>query len=99
MNESIYALFQKSFTTLFVQFLENESQPIVPMPFPVEKMAHDLSFKQLAGKKSPTAQKKAISGSNPLLLDIDAAFPTFSPVPAVEYSQSPAPSILREVLE
>lgn len=90
---------QQSFSTLFVKFLEHESQPIVPMPFPAEKMTHGLPSKQHPSKKSPTTQRKSLTRSNPLLLDIDSAFPTFTPVPAVEYSQSPAPSILREVLE
>lgn len=97
--QPLHILFQKSFTTLFVQFLENESQPFVPMPFPVDKMTQEISYKQHPNKKSPTPEKKSLSRSNPLLLDIDSAFPTFTPVPAVEYSQSPAPSILREVLE
>ncbi|XP_054717851.1 thyroid receptor-interacting protein 11-like [Uloborus diversus] len=88
---------QKSFTTLFVQFLENESQPIVPMPFPAEQMAQQLSLKANPNKKHSSSEKMSPKKSSPLLLDIDSAFPTFTPVPAIEYSQSP--SLLREVLE
>ncbi|CAL1269414.1 unnamed protein product [Larinioides sclopetarius] len=91
---------EKSFTTLFVQFLEHESQPIVPIPFPVEKMAQEVSHhKSHLGKKPQTQQNQGSPRKSPLLLDIDSAFPTFTPVPAIEYSASPAPAILKEVLE
>ncbi|GBO06952.1 hypothetical protein AVEN_275466-1 [Araneus ventricosus] len=91
---------EKSFTTLFVQFLEHESQPIVPIPFPVEKMTHEVSHhKSHLGKKPQTQQNQGSPRKSPLLLDIDSAFPSFTPVPAIEYSASPAPAILKEVLE
>ncbi|KAF8792650.1 Thyroid receptor-interacting protein 11 like protein [Argiope bruennichi] len=91
---------EKSFTTLFVQFLEHESQPIVPMPFPVEKMTQEVTHhKSHLIKKPQSQQNQGSPRKSPLLLDIDSAFPSFTPVPAIEYSASPAPAILKEVLE
>ncbi|GFR29980.1 thyroid receptor-interacting protein 11 [Trichonephila clavata] len=87
---------EKSFTTLFVQFLENESQPVVPMPFPIEKMTQDVTHNKF-GKKSLLTQNQSSPRKSPLLLDIDSAFPSFTPLPAIEFS--PAPSILKEVLQ
>ncbi|GFV98122.1 thyroid receptor-interacting protein 11 [Trichonephila clavipes] len=89
---------EKSFTTLFVQFLENESQPVVPMPFPIEKMTQDVTHNKFHhGKKSLLTQNQDSPRKSPLLLDIDSAFPSFTPVPAIEFS--PAPTILKEVLQ
>lgn len=83
---------EKSFTSLFVQFLENESQPINPIPLPAEKMANEVTSKKSHSLKT---QQPA---NAPLLLNLVTSFPTFTPVP-VSDSGSPAPSILKEVLK
>lgn len=83
---------EKSFTSLFVQFLENESQPINPIPLPAEKMANEVTSKKNHSSKT---QQPA---NAPLLLNLAASFPTFTPIP-VSDGGSPAPSILKEVLK
>ncbi|KAG8199233.1 hypothetical protein JTE90_003660 [Oedothorax gibbosus] len=88
----------KSFTTLFVQFLENESQPIVPIPFPMDRMTQEVGPTHHAATSMQKGNPLSAAKS-PLLLDIDSAFPSFTPVPAIEYSASPAPAILKEVLQ